>query len=89
MSGDRTITGPGERLLTAQERLWLRHLLQMLSEQARTVRDSVAPGNGLKITDHVWAAQWAALKKEMDDYTADLLSGKGPVIVSRIFDHNE
>jgi hypothetical protein len=77
------------RLLTVQERMWLRHLLQQLSEVSKIVRDGIVPGNGLNITDEIWAEQWEALKKEMDDYTKKLSSGQGPVAITKYLDHNE
>lgn len=77
------------RVLDVQERMWLRHLLQVLSEHAHWVRDDIDPGSGLKITDTVWMEQWHALKQEIDVYTRKLRSGKSNVMTSKIMDHNE
>lgn len=79
-----------EKYLSAAQLMWLRHLLQMLSEQSRTVRDSIAPATAEgKITATIWEAQWHDLKREMDAYTMRLLEGKEPVTLTKFLDHNE
>jgi hypothetical protein len=59
------------RELTRAERVRARHLLQVLSEQARAVRNAVEPDTGflLHITDEVWERQWLALRKDLDAFT--------------------
>lgn len=67
------------RPLTKHEKILGRHHLQVLIEQARPVRDALDPNYGrLSITDEVWAAQWEALKHDLDAYTADVIAGRGP-----------
>jgi hypothetical protein len=62
------------RPLDKNERNWFRHLLQELSEHARSVRNAVEPETGvLRITDKAWAEQWAALTAAIDSYTSDVL----------------
>lgn len=61
---------PAERLLRRDERIQARHLLQVLSEQAKDVRNAMEPVTGvLRITPETWAAQWAALKRDLDNFT--------------------
>jgi hypothetical protein len=58
------------RLLTKRERVDLRHYLQVLTEQARAVRNAIEPDTGvLAITDEAWAGQWAALTRDLDSVT--------------------
>ena len=58
------------RLLRKDERIQARHLLQVLSEQARTARNAVEPFTGvLRITDEAWIGQWDALKRDLDAFT--------------------
>ena len=65
------------RRLTPEERIEARHWLQQLAEQARQVRDAMDPQHGiLAITDTAWAAQWAALRKELDDFTGRVARGE-------------
>lgn len=65
------------RQLTRQERIEARHLLQELSEQARSVRNALDPVSGvLNITEHVWDEQWHALKRHLDSYTQRVLAGE-------------
>lgn len=67
------------RPLTKAERIQARHLLQVLSEQARSVRNAVEPYTGkLNITDEVWAAQWEALKRDLDAFTKGVQEGSAP-----------
>jgi hypothetical protein len=62
------------RPLDKNERNWFRHLLQELSERARSVRNAVEPETGLlMITDKTWAEQWAALTAAIDSYTSDVI----------------
>jgi hypothetical protein len=59
------------RVLSREERIEARHWLQQLSEQARSVRDAMDPLHGMQyVTDNAWRDQWAALKKELDQFTA-------------------
>lgn len=58
------------RRLRSDERIQARHLLQVLSEQARTVRNAMEPLTGvLQLTDEVWIAQWEALTRDLDAFT--------------------
>jgi hypothetical protein len=69
---------PG-RKLTPEERIQARHLLQVLSEQARDVRNAVEPYTGvLTITDEAWCAQWAALTRALDNFTEGVREGRPP-----------
>jgi hypothetical protein len=65
------------RKLTKSERNHARHLLQELSENARSVRNAVEPETGvMTITAEAWAAQWAALTASLDLFTQDV-TGRG------------
>ena len=65
------------RLLSADERIQARHLLQVLMEHARTARNAIEPYTGiLRITDEAWAGQWAALKRDLDAFTEQVRQGK-------------
>jgi hypothetical protein len=67
------------RQLTKQERIQARHLLQVLSELARQVRNAVEPVTGvLSITDDAWYAQWDAMKRDLDDFTEGVREGRSP-----------
>jgi hypothetical protein len=58
------------RLLTKRERVDLRHYLQVLTEQARAVRNAIESDTGvLAITDEAWADQWASLTRDLDSVT--------------------
>lgn len=68
------------RELTKAERIQARHLLQVLSEQARSVRNAVEPNAGvLRITDETWEQQWAALRKDLDAFTERVKRGEQSV----------
>jgi hypothetical protein len=70
---------PGRRKLSPEERIQARHLLQVLSEQARDVRNAVEPYTGvLSITDEAWCAQWAALTRALDNFTEGVRAGRPP-----------
>lgn len=65
------------RNLTRHERILARHYLQVLSEQALTVRNAMDPEWGmLGVTDEAWAEQWAALTKDLDAYTENVRAGR-------------
>lgn len=68
---------PRGRKLTAGERNELRHYLQVLSEQARSVRNAVEPETGV-VAIHLgqWQSQWDALKRDLDSVTERLETGK-------------
>lgn len=67
------------RPLSKEERIQARHLLQVLSEHARSVRDAIEPHTGiLSITDEAWCAQWAALTRDLDAYTENVKAGRPP-----------
>lgn len=58
------------RSLTKAERNELRHHLQVLSEQAKAVRNAIEPDTGrLNITVEVWRDQWTALTRNLDFLT--------------------
>jgi hypothetical protein len=61
------------------ERIQARHLLQVLSEQAKAVRNAVEPATGVsRITDEAWFGQWAAMTKALDDFTEGVREGRPP-----------
>ena len=61
------------RQLTAGERDELRHLLQVLMENVRTVRNTVEPQTGaLGLSVGQWTAQWSDLTKHVDYFTGQL-----------------
>jgi len=73
------------RALTVDERIWARHLLQMLSEQCRSVRRAMDPQEGMPtITDEAWAAQWKALTQPLDTFTDDVLAGRPVTMTSTL-----
>lgn len=58
------------RPLDKQERIYARHLLQELSEQAKLVRNAMDPLHGMHtITVEAWREQWDALTKNLDYFT--------------------
>ena len=58
------------RQLTKNERIRARHLLQELSEQAKSIRNAMDPLHGIMYIDHdMWEEQWNSLKKELDYFT--------------------
>ena len=79
------------RKLTGQERIEARHWLQQLSEQARSVRNAMDPSHGhLAVTDEVWAAQWASLRKDLDGFTCRVMRNEpSPGFRGGIYDRNE
>jgi hypothetical protein len=73
------------RKLTVDERMWARHLLQMLSEQAKPVRRAMDPVEGVKnITDEAWVEQWQSLKQALDTFTEDVIAGRPPTMNSTL-----
>lgn len=71
------------RPLTLDERIWARHLLQVLSEAARPVRRAMDPQEGVrKVTAGAWEEQWRALKEALDDFTEGVLAGRPVTMVS-------
>lgn len=66
------------RLLTADERIQARHLLQVLMEHARSARNVIEPYTGIiRITDESWIGQWVALKRDLDAFTEQVRQGGG------------
>lgn len=58
------------RPLDKQERILARHLLQMLSEHAKLVRNAMDPLHGMHtITVEAWREQWDALTSDLDHFT--------------------
>ena len=73
----RPLAAPVNHKLTSQERIEARHWLQQLAEQARQVRDAMDPVHGMaSVTDEAWAGQWAALRKDLDDFTGRVQRGE-------------
>ena len=73
------------RELTVDERMWARHLLQVLPEAVRLVRDAMDPQRGVRaVTDEAWAAQWAELTKALDTFTEDVMAGRPPTMNSTL-----
>jgi hypothetical protein len=73
------------RALTVDERLWARHLLQMLSEQCKPVRRAMDPQEGVKnVTDVAWKDQWESLKAALDTFTDDVMAGRRPTMNSTL-----
>ncbi len=70
--------GPApDRRLTPQERIEARHWLQVLSEHARSVRNAMDPLHGMTaVTVDAWAAQWQALKDELDSFTHRVIENR-------------
>lgn len=69
--------GKGQRRLTPQERIEARHLLQQLTEQAGAARNAMDSQHGvLTVTVGAWAAQWEALKRELDSFTHRAIEDK-------------
>jgi hypothetical protein len=63
--------------MTSQERIEARHWLQHLAEAARLVRDAMDPQHGIPaITDEQWAAQWSAMRHELDEFTGRVARGE-------------
>jgi hypothetical protein len=61
------------RNLSKEERIRARHLLQELSEAAKSVRNAMDPQHGmLALSVHAWEGQWASLTDELDYFTAQL-----------------
>jgi hypothetical protein len=61
------------RQMTPGERDELRHLLQVLSENVKTVRNAVEPQTGaLGFSVGQWRAQWTDLTKHVDYFTERL-----------------
>lgn len=62
------------RQLTKDERNHARHLLQELSEHAKSVRDAIEPETGVMVvTDVMWKSQWESLTAALDLFTKDVL----------------
>lgn len=61
------------RPLTKAERSELRHHLQELSENAKSVRNAVEPETGVHtVTAQAWDDQWAALTRNLDAITQQI-----------------
>jgi hypothetical protein len=72
MSGD----GTEDRLLSANERVELRHMLQVLSEIARTVRSAMDPQHGMpNVPVSAWHRQWASMTSDLNTFTGRLRPG--------------
>jgi hypothetical protein len=67
-----------DRLLTAQERIEARHLLQELSETAKTVRNAMDPQHGM-LAIHVsqWETQYHSLIGELEFFTRKMVDRDG------------
>jgi len=64
------------RPLDKMERIEARHLLQVLSEQALSVRNAMDPQHGMyTVTDDAWAEQWRALTRDLDFFTGKVMGG--------------
>lgn len=75
--GPSPAAGKGHRRLTAEERIEARHLLQVLSEAARPVRNAMDPVSGMPVvTVSAWAAQWATLRDDLDSFTYRVTEAK-------------
>ncbi len=62
-----------DRPMTRTERIEARHLLQELSEQARTVRNAMDPLHGMHtIRLSAWRAQLESLTAQLDKFTDGL-----------------
>lgn len=59
-----------DRKLTRQERIEARHLLQELSENARSVRNAMDPVNGvMTVRVSQWSAQYESLVAQLKYFT--------------------
>jgi hypothetical protein len=68
------------RMMTRQERIEARHWLQVLSELARTVRNTMDPETGMPtVTDEAWVEQWESMTRDLDAFTARVIKDKSPV----------
>jgi len=68
-----------QRLLTVDERLMARHYLQELKEGVPGVRDAMEPYTGVvRITDEAWYGQWAALTRNLDYFTEEVVRKRRP-----------
>jgi hypothetical protein len=77
------------RPLTTDERIQARHLLQVLSERARTARNAVEPYTGVTgLTDDAWFRQWEQLRKDLDSFTEQVRQGR-PASPYTLGDRNE
>lgn len=64
------------RPLTTDERIEARHLLQVLAERARSVRNAMEPETGvLAITDEAWFAEWEQATRDLDAFTERVRQG--------------
>jgi hypothetical protein len=67
------------RNLTRTERIRARHLLQELSEHARTVRNAMDPVSGmLAVSYEAWASQWRELTRALDYFTCTVMPPAQP-----------
>jgi len=64
------------RQLTAGERDEARHLLQVLFENVRVVRNAIEPQTGvLGLSVGQWRTQWAHLRCDLDSFTERVSAG--------------
>jgi hypothetical protein len=64
------------RQLTAGERDEARHLLQVLFENSRVARNAIEPQTGmLGLSVGQWRSQWAAMRRDLDAFTAQVSKG--------------
>jgi hypothetical protein len=80
MSDPSAPTGSPEailgRRLTPQERIEARHLLQVLSEDAKSVRNAMDPIHGIHtIRVAQWEDQWRSITNQLNYFTVRLASG--------------
>lgn len=73
------------RPLTKDERNHARHLLQELSEHAKSVRNAIEPETGvMMVTDMQWKEQWESLTAALDLFTKDVMPKGGIGTVNTI-----
>jgi hypothetical protein len=64
------------RQLTVGERDEARHLLQVLFENTRVVRNAIEPQTGvLGLSVGQWRSQWFAIKRDLDAFTERVSQG--------------
>ena len=65
------------RLLRDDERIQARHLLQVLAERARALRNAMEPRTGvLRVTDESWAREWEGMTRDLAAYTDQVRQDK-------------
>ena len=65
------------RRLTPEERIQARHLLQVLAEHARSIRNAMDPAHGMpSVTAAAWESQWEDLTGDLDAFTDAMREGR-------------